>query len=573
MSDPRGAGAILRGLFASGPSAVVFVAIVGAVALVPGLAVPLLIRTFLNQYLIAGAVEWGTAIIIGLSAATLVAAVLAWLQYRMLQRFAVRLSATRSTSLVWHALRLPVPVADRFGAGDLMARGSATQRLAFQASMLVLLVPANVLKVAVFCVVLVVLDPVLGATAVAVVLASMAVSAHLLAGRTPRQQRADRARVEQTALTSELVGNIETVKANASEQWLFDRWCRARDSLGRAISDLGADGQRLGTVAPLTPTVGLGAVLAVGVWLVLEGDLSLGTLVAAQALLLQVLVPAGQLVWLGVLLSAVVSVERQTGDVCALPLDPEVADGAGDGEAAPPHPASLQVRGVTFGYDVDLTPVLHGVDLDVPAGARVALVGESGGGKSTLVRLVTGELQPWSGEILLDGVPRLDVPRAARTGSLAYVPQTPVLVPGTIRDNITLFDPDVLEEDVLAAVHDACIGGAVAARPHGLDEEVSGAGDGFSGGELQRLAIAQALCRRPRLLVLDEATSALDPVVEAEVELNLRSRACTCLVVAHRLSTVRDADRIVVLDEGRIVQSGTYDELKAHGRFSELVHG
>jgi ABC-type multidrug transport system fused ATPase/permease subunit len=276
-------------------------------------------------------------------------------------------------------------------------------------------------------------------------------------------------------------------------------------------------------------------------------------------------------VWLGVLLSAVVSVERQTGEVCESPLDPEVADDAGESTAA--GPAVLQLRDLTFGYDRDGAPVLQGVDLDVPAGARVALVGESGGGKSTLVRLVIGELQPWSGEVLIDGVPRLDVPREARTGSLAYVPQTPVLVPGTIRENITLFDPDVPEEVVLAAVRDACIGDAVAARPRGLDEEVSGAGDGFSGGELQRLAIAQALCRRPRLLVLDEATSALDPVVEAEVEHNLRSRACTCLVVAHRLSTVRDADRIVVLDEGVIVQQGAYDELKTHGRFSELVHG
>jgi ABC-type bacteriocin/lantibiotic exporter with double-glycine peptidase domain len=571
VSKPRSAGAILRGLVASSPPAVLFVSVVGVVALVPGLAVPLLIRTFLNQYLVAGAVEWGTPIVVGLALATVVAAVLSWLQYRVLQRFAVHLSATSSTAFVWHALRLPVPVADGLGAGDLMARGSATQRLAFQESMLVLLVPASILKVAVFCVVLVVLDPILGATAVAVVLISMAISARLLADRTPQQQLADRARVEQTSLTSELVVGVETIKASAAEQWVFDRWCRARDAVGRAVSDLGAGGQRLGTVAPFTPTVGLGAVLAVGVWLVLGGSLSLGTLVAAQALLLQALIPAGQLVWLGVLLSAVVSVERQTGEVGALPLDPETEESAG---AAPaPGPAALRLRDLTFGYERDEAPVLKGVDLDVPAGSRVALVGESGGGKSTLIRLVTGELQPWTGEVLLDGVPRLDVPRAARTGALAYVPQSPALVPGTIRDNITLFDPDVPEDEVLSAMRDACIAAAVAARPQGLDEGVSGSGDGFSGGELQRLAIAQALCRRPRLLVLDEATSALDPVVEAEVERNLRSRACTCLVVAHRLSTVRDADRIVVLDEGRIVQEGTYEELKTRGRFSELVHG
>jgi ABC-type bacteriocin/lantibiotic exporter with double-glycine peptidase domain len=403
----------------------------------------------------------------------------------------------------------------------------------------------------------------------------MAISARLLRTRARRQQKADRYRVAQSALTSELVASIETVKAAAAEQWLFDRWNRSRGTVARAVSDLGVSGQRLGTVGPLTPSLGLGVVLAVGVWLVLAGQLSLGTLVASQALLLQVLIPAGQLVWIGVLLSAVASVERQVSVVRELPVDVEVLPVAGPTrpEAAGDGPIGVSLRAITFGYDADEAPLLQGVDFDVPAGSRVALVGGSGGGKSTLVRLVIGELQPWSGQVELGGVPRLELPRESRTGALAYVPQTPVLVPGTIHDNITLFDDGVPAADVLAAIHDACISDAIMARPLGLNEEVSGAGDGFSGGEMQRLAIARALCRRPRLLVLDEATSALDPVVEAEVEQNLRARDCTCLVVAHRLSTVRDADSILVLDGGRIVQQGTYDELKTYGRFAELIHG
>ena len=573
---------VVRGLLRDGTSAFVFVAVAGVVALVPGLAVPLLIRTFLDQYLIAGVTEWAVPIVIGLVAAAALAGLLSWVQYRVLTRFAVRLSATRSTDYVWHALRLPVPRVDALGTGDVTARGSATQRLAFHAGMLVPLASVSIMTVTVFSVALLLLDARLGAVSLAVVVATMAVSVRFLRRRAAFQRTADGVRVAQTALTSEIVAGAETMKAAALERWVFDRWCRARDGVGRAASDLGVSGQHVGIVGQLTPTLGLGVVLAAGSYLVLTGQLSLGTLVASQAFLLQILIPAGQLVWLGVLLSAVASVERQARAVRDLPLDPEVvppvsvrggrpAHAAADGD--PRGPASAGLRAVTFGYDRDLPPLLEAVDLEVPAGGRVALVGGSGSGKSTLVRLLIGELQPWDGDVLLDGVPRLELPRSRRTSAVAYVPQTPVLAPGTILENLTMFDDSIPETDVHAAVADACIEDAVLARPLGYGETLSGTGDGFSGGELQRLAIARALCRQPRLLVLDEATSALDPVVEEQVELNLRARDCTCLVVAHRLSTVRDADIILVMDDGRIVQRGVYDELRAGGRFAELVHG
>ncbi|MFO1540443.1 MAG: ATP-binding cassette domain-containing protein, partial [Chloroflexota bacterium] len=408
--------------------------------------------------------------------------------------------------------------------------------------------------------------------ALGVVAVSAAASVRLLRGRLAAQRRADAERVRLTEETSRVVAAIETVKAAAAEAFVFDRWARQREALATGTAELGAGSQRLGIVAPLTLAAGMALVLGAGAFLVLDGSLTLGTLVAAQGFLVALLVPAGQIVYLGLLSARIRSQSAEIGAVAARALDPEVVTGPpAAARPVPAGPATLTLSGVVFGYTPDAPPVLDGLDLTVPAGARVALVGGSGSGKSTVVRIAIGELVPQAGTVAIDGVPRLALPRPYRTASIAYVPQTPVIVPGTIRENLTLLDPAIGEVAIADAIRDACIGPAIDARPLGLDEEVA-AGGGFSGGELQRLAIARALVRRPRLLVLDEATSALDPVVEAELEANLRARGCTLLVVAHRLSTIRDADTIVVMDRGRVVQSGTYAELRETGRFAELIH-
>jgi len=232
---------------------------------------------------------------------------------------------------------------------------------------------------------------------------------------------------------------------------------------------------------------------------------------------------------------------------------------------------TLELREVTFGYNRGEAPLVELLSLAVKPGGRVALVGASGSGKSTVARLAAGLYRPWSGEILFDGAPRSAYDRAQLAESVAYVDQDVTLFEGTVRENLALWG-DAPEEALRAALADAAIDAEILSREGGLDAPLQEGARNLSGGQRQRLEIARALVRNPSLLILDEATSALDPATEAVVETNLRRRGVTCLVVAHRLSTVRDADEIVVLDAGRVAERGTYEELRSRGgRFAELV--
>ena len=239
---------------------------------------------------------------------------------------------------------------------------------------------------------------------------------------------------------------------------------------------------------------------------------------------------------------------------------------------APKLSGHVELRGVTFGYNPLDKPLIEDFNLVIKPGQRVALIGGSGSGKSTVARLVAGLFQPRAGEILFDGVPREQVPTRLLTGSVAVVDQEVFFFEGTIKENLTMWDATVPETDLTAAIRDAAVADLIGSRPQGINGRVAEGGANFSGGQRQRLEIARALVVRPTFLILDEATSALDPTTESQIDENLRRLGCSCLVVAHRLSTIRDCDEILVMERGRVVQRGTHEGMKdVEGPYAALI--
>jgi ABC-type bacteriocin/lantibiotic exporter with double-glycine peptidase domain len=308
---------------------------------------------------------------------------------------------------------------------------------------------------------------------------------------------------------------------------------------------------------------------------IIDGSLTVGMFVAFQGLMASFLAPVEGVVGLASSLQSIRGTLTRLDDVMHYPEDSQVNWGSRL-EASPGTPAKLsgeiELRNLVFGYNSLDAPLVTDFSLKVKPGQRVGLVGATGSGKSTVVKLVCGLYEPWEGEVLLDGKPRRDLPRDLIANSVALVDQDITFFEGTIRENLTMWDSTIEEQDIVQAARDACIHDDIIGTLGGYEQRPGEGGRNLSGGQRQRLELARALAINPRILILDEATSSLDPRTEKTIDDNLRRRGCTLLIVAHRLSTIRDCDEIVVMEDGRIVQRGTHDDMiGVEGPYASLL--
>ncbi|MBX3356917.1 MAG: NHLP family bacteriocin export ABC transporter peptidase/permease/ATPase subunit [Phycisphaeraceae bacterium] len=557
--------------------AVSFCILAGLGLVIPGLAIPTFTKIFVDELLIGGSNRWLGPLLIGMAVAAALRAGLTALQQHHLMRASAKLAITSTGRFLWHVLRLPMNFFMQRFAGDISGRISGNERVA-EALTGDLATSAIGLATAIFYVVLMLrYDPVLTAVGVSIALLNLVLLRLISRARADESQRMLQESGKLMATAMGGIQTIESIKASARESDFFARWAGYQAKSSAAEQRLAVSSAFLGVVPVTLTALSTAAVLGIGGLQVMDGALTIGMLVAFQSLLINFSRPIQDLVRLGDVIQRLTGDMKRLDDVANHEIDPALTRGPVD-PAAPPEQLTkrlsgfVSIRNVTFGYSRLDPPLIEDFSLELSPGDRVALVGGSGSGKSTIARLLSGLYRPWSGEILFDGRPRDSIPRPLLSNSFAMVDQDIFFFEGTIRENIALWDSTLPDDAIQRAAKDACIHDDIAARRGAYASIVEEDGRNFSGGQRQRLEIARAIVNDPTILVMDEATSALDAATEKYVDDHIRRRGCTCIIVAHRLSTIRDCNEIIVLERGKVVQRGTHDSLIADdGAYRRLI--
>nr|WP_306316718.1 MULTISPECIES: NHLP family bacteriocin export ABC transporter peptidase/permease/ATPase subunit [unclassified Streptomyces] len=555
-----------------GTTGTMLVALLASLLLVGvGAAVPALSKTYIDLFLIGDQTSLLGALFASMGAMVALTAVLTWLQQANLLRGRIISSTLSSARFFGHLLRLPVTFFAQRSPADLVQRLQSNDAVAETLARDLTAAGVDGIVVLLYAALLYTYDPQLTGVGVGIALlnvVAMRVVVRLRATGT-QKLRADTARLTNTSYTG--LQLIETMKATGGENGYFRRWAGQHATTLEEQQKLGVPSAWLGIVAPTLATLNSALILWIGGMRAVEGHLSVGLLVAFQALVTRFTAPLTRLNGVAGRIQDFAADVARLKDVENFPVDqlyarPEQV------QSTRRLRGHIELDGITFGYSPLDKPLLSGFSLTVGPGQQVALVGGSGSGKSTVSRLISGLYAPWEGVIRIDDRRLDDIPRGALAASVSFVDQDVFLFEGTVRDNVALWDPSISDEAVEEALRDACLYDVVARRPGGVRGRVEQDGRNFSGGQRQRLEIARALVRRPSILVLDEVTSALDAETEQTVMDNIRRRGCACVVIAHRLSTVRDSDEIVVLDHGQVVERGRHEQLvRAGGPYADLV--
>lgn len=555
--------------------AVMFCVMAGLGMVIPGLAIPTFTKIFVDDILIGGSNRWLGPLLLGMAIAAVLRGLLTWLQQHYLLRASTKIAIISTGRFLWHLLRLPTEFFSQRYAGEICNRIASNELVANALTGDLAMSVIGLISAVFYVILMAYYDVLLMIIGVSIALLNLLLLRFIARKRADESQRVLQESGMLMATSMGGVQIIETLKATARESDFFSRWAGYQAKSSIAEQRLATSTAVLQTVPVCLTLLSSAVVLGVGGFRVIDGTLTIGMLVAFQALLVSFSQPIQNLVYMGSVMQRLTGDMKRLDDVSNYHIDETFS--IDEEEAQNLVPARrlkgiLELKDVTFGYNRHQEPLLKDFSLRLSPGERIALVGVSGSGKSTVAKLVSGLYRPWSGEILFDGKPREDHPRAVLANSIAMVDQDIFFFEGTIRENLSLWDVTLPDEAIQRAAKDACIHDVISSRRSAYSSKIKEGGRNFSGGQRQRLEIARVLAIDPTVLVMDEATSALDAATEKLVDDNIRNRGCTCIIIAHRLSTIRDCNEIIVLEKGRVVQRGRHDELIAiDGHYADLI--
>ena len=482
-----------------------------------------------------------------------------------------KLDLIGSTTYMWRILRMPIEFFSQRMVGDLQSRQKDNASIAETLVNVFAPLLFNAIMIVVYLVIMINKSWVLTLVGLATIFINIFMSRFISNARVniSRVQTRDNAKL--AAMTSKGIEMIETIKSNGAEESYFESWSEVQDSVIKGKIRMQKINNSLGILPGFFSMLANYSVLILGVYYTINNQFTVGSILVFQGLLSAFMAPAMTFINSGQTLQEMRTSMERVDDVLEYPLDENVTREIQMKEISKIK-GNLVLKDLVFGYSRLDSPVLENFNLEIKQGQKVAIVGSTGSGKSTLSKLISGLYSPWSGEIIFDGKKITEIDHEIFTSSIAVVDQDITLFEDTIMNNIKMWDESIEDYEVIMACNDAQIHNQISSREGGYNAPVFEGGKNFSGGEKQRIEIARSLAADPSIIILDEATSALDAKTEHEVVKAIKARGITTIVIAHRLSTIRDADLIVVLDKGHIVEQGNHDELmKLKGSYYELV--
>lgn len=560
---------------------------IGFLSVFPVITLPVLSQIFLDDILSGGNTDWFLMLMVFMFSAILLSAGLEFYRDKILVRLQKKMALLSAREFLYKMFRLPISFFEQRYVGDLSARASdSTDASGFLAGDLARTV-LDIIPAAACLVLMIIYSPVLTAIAVTAVILDLII---MRLASNAISSGAVRLRQDLGRLAGALcagISVISTIKASGAETEYTGK-ILGHSAKVKTLEQRLSRFQRIsGAVPDAVNALAYILILPAGGLLVMDGRMTIGMLTAFTALFGMFSSPVEQLVGaVKKIQTAKADIDRvedvmnyridskfsERSELSELSERSELDERADRTEIKTKLSGAVELRNISFGYSTLKPPIVSDFSFKIGCGSSIALVGASGCGKSTVAKIISGLYEPWEGELLFDGISSKKIPNEILNASVSTVSQEITLFSGTVRDNLTMWNTKISEQDMIAAAKDACIHDVISQKPGAYDFRLSEGGANLSGGQRQRLEIARALATNPTVLIMDEATSALDPVIEKKIMDNIKRRGCTCIVSAHRLSAIRDCGQIIVLSQGRIVQRGTHEELSAaEGHYREFI--